>query len=202
MLTSPPLRRRPAPVAWPWRALGVAALAAAGLHLLAWACLRDTGLTGTLGATTASPLAQGIQGIQVRLTRPLASAASVSAPTAPAAPAEQPHLATPTRSTPTRASPYWPADALERSPQPELGWIVDEPALERVQHARVLLKLWVSDLGRIDRVELLRAEPPGDWPDQALRALADTRMLPGLRQGQPVHATVVVEIAAEVERFQ
>lgn len=228
MLASPPLRRHAAPAAWPWRALGVAALAAAGLHLLGWACLRDAGLTGALDSTPAPPVAPGVR---VRLASPSASIAPISplsplsptSPTsalvdnAPAVPSASPRpsetapsaeLATqagPAVSTAaphTRASPYWPADDLERSPQPELSWVVDESELERVRHARVLLKLWVSDLGRIDRVELLQAEPAGDWPSRALRFLADTRMLPGLREGQAVNATVVVEIAAEVERFQ
>lgn len=231
MLASPPLRRHAAPAAWPWRALGVAALAAAGLHLLGWACLRDAGLTGALDSTPAPPVAPGVR---VRLASPSASIAPISplsplspitpiTPTsalvdnAPAAPSASPRpsetapsaeLATqagPAVSTAaphTRASPYWPADDLERSPQPELSWVVDESELERVRHARVLLKLWVSELGRIDRVELLQAEPAGDWPSRALRFLADTRMLPGVRAGQAVNATVVVEIAAEVERFQ
>jgi len=225
MLASPPLRRHAAPAAWPWRALGVAALAAAGLHLLGWACLRDAGLTGALDSTLAPPVAPGLR---VRLASPSAPIAPVSpispislisalVDNAPAVPSGSPRpsetapsaelatLAAPAVSTAsrhTRADPYWPADDLERSPQPELSWVVDESELERVRHARVLLKLWVSELGRIDRVELLQAEPAGDWPSRALRFLADTRMLPGVREGQAVNATVVVEIAAEVERFQ
>lgn len=219
MLASPPLRRHAAPAAWPWRALGVAALAAAGLHLLGWACLRDAGLTGVLDSTPAPPVAQGLR---VRLASPsdpitqIAPIAAVveNAPAAPsgaptpseAAPSSEPATqaapAVSTASRHTRANPYWPADDLERSPQPELSWVVDESELERVRHARVLLKLWVSELGRIDRVEVLQAEPAGDWPSRALRFLADTRMLPGLREGQAVNATVVVEIAAEVDRFQ
>lgn len=222
MLASPPLRRHAAPAAWPWRALGVAALAAAGLHLLGWACLRDAGLTGALDSTLAPPVAPGLR---VRLASPSAPIAPVSlisptsalvdnalaAPSGSPLPSETaPSAELDTQAGPavsaaaphTRASPYWPADDLERSPQPELSWVVDESELERVRHARVLLKLWVSELGRIDRVELLQAEPAGDWPSRALRFLADTRMLPGVRAGQAVNATVVVEIAAEVERFQ
>lgn len=219
MLASPPLRRHAAPAAWPWRALGVAALAAAGLHLLGWACLRDAGLTGVLDSMPAPPVAQGLRVRLASSSAPIAPTASMTAvvENAPAAPTGSPspsetapsaELATQaapavsTASPHTRASPYWPSDALERSPQPELGWVVDESELERVRHARVLIKLWVSELGRIDCVEVLQAEPAGDWPSRALRFLADTRMLPGVREGQAVNATVVVEIAAEVERFQ
>lgn len=98
--------------------------------------------------------------------------------------------------------PYAPADTLDQSPRPELGWFLDEDVLTPLLHGRMLVQLWVSAEGRIDRAELLQAEPPGEWALRALRPLPGTPMRAGVRAGRPVAATLVVELVTDNERFR
>lgn len=100
------------------------------------------------------------------------------------------------------ASTYLPAEELDQAPTPEPGWVLDEAALERVGRARMWLRLWVSELGRIDRVALIHAEPAGAWAEQAIAPLPDTRMQPAERHGRPVAATIVVELTADLESMR
>lgn len=100
------------------------------------------------------------------------------------------------------ADRYLSADQLDRPPSPEPGFILDEAAFNEVGAARLVLRLWVSAQGRIDRVTVLRVEPSGAWVDRAIRPLPDTRMRPGELAGQPVASTLVVELSASIETFR
>lgn len=102
----------------------------------------------------------------------------------------------------TLASNYLPVEQLDRGPAPEPGWILDEAALEQVGRAHMRLRLWVSETGRIDRVAVLHAEPPGDWVDHALRPLPSTPMRPAERDGRAVASTTVVELTANLETMR
>lgn len=97
---------------------------------------------------------------------------------------------------------YLPADQLDHAPSPEPGWILDEDAFSEVGAARMVLRLWVSAQGRIDRVAVLHAEPGGPWVDRAILPLPETRMRPGERAGQAVASTVVVELLADLETIR
>lgn len=100
------------------------------------------------------------------------------------------------------ASTYLPAEELDHGPAPEPGWILDENVLEEVGRAHMRLRLWVSDKGRIDRVVVLHAEPPGDWVDHAIQPLASTHMRPAERDGRSVASTTVVELTANLESMR
>lgn len=102
----------------------------------------------------------------------------------------------------TFASTYLPAEELDQGPAPEPGWILDENVLEHVGRAHMRLRLWVSDKGRIDRVVVLHAEPPGDWVDQAIQPLPSTHMRPAERDGRSVASTTVVELTANLETMR
>jgi len=97
---------------------------------------------------------------------------------------------------------YVPAEALSDRPRPEPGWVLDEDALASVRQARLTMRVWVSAQGRIDRVALLSAEPPGEWAERTLQRLPDTAMSPGFKDGHAVPSTLVVEIASENESFR
>ena len=111
-------------------------------------------------------------------------------------------------SPPPLSGPQWlrgryaPSESLDPGPRPQLGWFLDEDALAPLPFGVMEVQLWVSAEGHIDRVELLRAEPPGEWALRALRPLPGTPMRPGLRDGQPVASTVVVELVSENERLR
>lgn len=97
------------------------------------------------------------------------------------------------------ATTYVPADQVDRPPQPDPGWIIDEAAFTHVGRGTVVLRLWVSESGRIDRVSVVQAEPPGDWVTQAIRPLPETRMRPAERGGRAVASSVVVELVADLD---
>ena len=100
------------------------------------------------------------------------------------------------------ASTYLSADEVDQGPVPELGWILDESALEQVGRARMRLRLWVSENGRIDRISVIHAEPAGDWVERAIRPLPDTRMRPAERDARPVASTIVVELSSDLETMR
>lgn len=207
------------------KGLMLAGVAAVALHVLCTWALGRAGWTGSgassrlatavhgVSQAVAPPL--GASGLRVRLTSvapPMAltsylSEAMDARPRSDAAQgavvdaAEETVNATETATAgpASLASAYLPAEEVDRGPTPEPGWVLDEAALERVGAAHVRLRLWVSERGRIDRVVLIHAEPPGAWVERAIRPLADTRMLPAERQGRPVASTIVVELTADLE---
>jgi len=98
------------------------------------------------------------------------------------------------------ASIYRDASELDQSALPLADWVLDEEALRGLPHTLIQLRLKVSAGGQIDRVEVLKADPPGQWVLMALRRLSETPMQAGLRDGRPVASTLVVELATENER--
>lgn len=100
------------------------------------------------------------------------------------------------------ATSYLPAESVDQGPAPDLGWLIDEAALPQVPRVRLLLRLWVSEHGRIDRVMLMEADPPGPWADRVIEPLPDTLMRPAQRGGKAVPATAVVEITADLESMR
>lgn len=186
---------RPWPLLW-------ACVAAVALHLALWAGMR-TGVPGEAAGLAPEAVRGSLApGLRVRLMADaprarvddVAPVASSVTPVPPMAAEAGGHAGV--------AAPYWPSEQLSQGPRPELDWILDEEALGAVRQGRMWLRLWVSEQGRIDRVALLSAEPAGEWAERAVQRLADTRMQPGLKDGQAVPASVVVEIASEIERFR
>lgn len=203
------------------RGVGCALVAAVCVHALAWAFLQRGGLAGSDAALSARDAARSLPAaqpsasgaIELRVlpetAAPLdADEAAAVLPTraallAPSDPIEvPPPQPTAAGAEPGVSIPYWSSDALQASPHPEWDWVLDEEALDRVRQVRMLVQVWVGESGRIDRVQLLQAEPPGPWAEQALSRLGETQMRPGIKDGRPVASTVVVEIATEVERFR
>lgn len=198
---------RPWPLLW-------ACVAAVALHLALWAGMR-TGVPGEAAGLAPEAVRGSLApGLRVRLMADAPRARVDDVAPVADVPASAPALAQASSVTPVPpmaaeagghagvAAPYWPSEQLSQGPRPELDWILDEEALGAVRQGRMWLRLWVSEQGRIDRVALLSAEPAGEWAERAVQRLADTRMQPGLKDGQAVPASVVVEIASEIERFR
>lgn len=99
-------------------------------------------------------------------------------------------------------SSYLSAESVDQGPQPETGWAIDESVLPAVPRVRLLVRLWVSSQGHIDRLTLLQAEPAGAWADRAMESLAETQMIPAQRGEEPVAASTVVEIIADLETLR
>lgn len=216
--------RRPLP------ALGLALLAACACHGAVWWGWVHQGLAGGQAAVAPtavhvrqvegraggglSPasggraeLGSGVEPAHLAVTQSLPVRAESTTPeltSSATTSAEQTTAdgARPMEGTQWLAGRYTPADKLDQSPRPELGWFLDEDVLAPLPHGSMLVQLWVSAEGRIDRAELLRAEPPGDWALRALAPLPGTPMHPGVRDGRPVAATLVVELVSDNERFR
>lgn len=210
--------------------LVAAGLSACGLHVALWWGWTHQGLLGTQAAV--APAAVHVRQVEGRAGGALPSAlGDPAAPGSGGEPAQlaatqvplvqaEPTTAELVRSeqmpseraiadgAPPVGGPQWlagrytPADQLDQSPRPELGWFLDEDVLAPLPHGSMLVQLWVSAEGRIDRVELLRADPPGDWALRALVPLPRTPMRPGASGGRPVAATLVVELVVDNERFR
>lgn len=211
-----------------YRALGGAALAAAVLHGIALLWLAQGGLSLGRGearlvvpnALTA-PDASSASSIHVKWVR-LATSTEAEAPVTPATPGGAGDVTERAPGDLATASPrrvdvpaslpagapdlapmrYESSDSLQSSPRPLVGWVLDEEVLDGVRQATLMLQLWVSSQGRIDRVQLVRAEPPGEWVSRALANFSDTAMVPGVKDGRDVPSILMVEIVTDLEKFR
>ena len=90
---------------------------------------------------------------------------------------------------------YWPAAGLEVRPQimshvmPE--YPADVPAGVR---GRVVLELFISKDGTLDRIRVARAEPRGRFEQAAIKAFSRARYAPGKRKGQAVPSLMRIEV--------
>lgn len=201
------------------RGLIAAAVAAIALHVLGTLALAGEGWSGRGDASRANvgfgsaSLGANAPELRVRLAMlpeappqsNLVEASDQLGPSASAVSAESSGVdadAPAAGGAATFASTYLPAEEVDQGPAPEPGWILDENVLEHVGRAHMRLRLWVSDKGRIDRVVVLYAEPPGDWVDQAIQPLPSTHMRPAERDGRAVASTTVVELTANLETMR
>lgn len=146
------------------------ALSLAAHLLLAWGA---AGLIGDAGA--AASAADGTPTLQVRLAA------------APSADAVEPAARGRAR--------YWPASRLDVRPQIKTHVMPEYPAqLPSGVNGRVVLELYISPQGTLDRVRVVHAEPPGRFEGSALKAFSAARFTPGMRKGKAVHSLVRIEV--------
>ena len=69
-----------------------------------------------------------------------------------------------------------------------------EAAARRFLSGRVVLRLYIDERGAVERVEVLRAEPPGYFEDAASRAFLAARFSPGMKSGRPVKVQMTLEV--------
>ncbi|WP_022663183.1 energy transducer TonB [Paucidesulfovibrio longus] len=81
------------------------------------------------------------------------------------------------------------------------------PAPEYPREARrkgvtgtVLLRFLVERDGSVSRIQVLQADPPGVFEENAIRAVALWRFRPGLRHGEPVRTWVRLPLRFRLER--
>lgn len=198
--------------------LACALVAAAALHAGLWWASPRAGVSGQGGGVTLVPAERAMRGehhlaqMVVRTeARPLAAGTSTerseeaASATTPVADIDRPVAAPraePEGGAAWLSTQYLEGNQLDRSPQPVHGWWLDEATLLAAGRTHLTLKLWVSASGVVDRVEVVRAEPPGDWVVGALRSLPMTPMAPGMKEGRPVAATIVVELQTENEQLR
>jgi protein TonB len=90
---------------------------------------------------------------------------------------------------------YWPASELDVRPQIMTHVMPQYPAdLPAGVKGRVVLELYVSSSGTLDRIRIVRAEPPGRFEQSALKAFTAARFTPGKRKGKSVPSLVRIEV--------
>ena len=90
---------------------------------------------------------------------------------------------------------YWKVDRLDVRPQVRTHVMPEYPAdLPSGINGRVELELYISREGTLDRVRVVRAEPPGRFEKSAAKAFSAARFTPGMRKGKPVASLVRIEV--------
>jgi hypothetical protein len=189
--------RRPRQLGLGWAVCAAVALHGVGALLLsgpAWSGRGDSAVGG--GALLTQT--RGSLRVRLAVEQSVASVDPVELESAPMKASGGTPLGTDDRGS-LLAATYLPAELVDRPPEPDPGWIIDEAAFTEVGRGTMVLRLWVSESGRIDRVRVVQAEPPGEWLTQAIRPLPETRMRPAERGGHAVASTVVVELAADFD---
>lgn len=59
---------------------------------------------------------------------------------------------------------------------------------------KVLLRLYLSDRGELDRIDLVEASPPGLFEEAALEAAKALRFKPAMLNGRAVRSLKVIEV--------
>lgn len=107
-----------------------------------------------------------------------------------------PEPAEPSAAPPIPLPYYYPLRELDRRPvalEP-VAPIMGEARAGDPQEGFVVLRLLLSETGGIDRVLLVRSEPPGVFDTSALAAFSGAKFSPGIRQGVPVRSEMVIRV--------
>lgn len=100
-------------------------------------------------------------------------------------------------SNPVEAAPpqYRRPAELDVKPQIKTHVMPEYPAeLPAGVRGRVVLELYISSAGTLDRIRTARAEPPGRFEQAALRAFSGARFTPGILKGKAVPSVVLIEV--------
>jgi protein TonB len=89
---------------------------------------------------------------------------------------------------------YFAAHELDRGPQIQSHVEPRFPALALGPSGRVVLRLYVDETGRVDRIAVESGDPTGGFEASAREAFAAARFLPGVKGGVPVKALVRIEV--------
>jgi protein TonB len=83
---------------------------------------------------------------------------------------------------------------LDPGPRPLEDIEPEYPDPVHLREGTVVLRLLISDTGRVDNVAVVRAEPRGVFEQAALEAFSRARFSPGLAAGTPVKSQITVEV--------
>lgn len=69
-----------------------------------------------------------------------------------------------------------------------------EAAARRFLSGRVVVRLYIGEDGKVEKVDVVSAEPPGYFEDAAVRAFRAARFSPGMKDGRPVRVQMTLEV--------
>jgi len=176
----------PPPAVYPaadWRRLGAALAASCLVH----AALVLVPYFGS--SSTASPRSVQKPGPVRILELRLEQADSTEAGPAPNRARGSNHL-------PIRAPTYYRTDELTRPPRPTSEPRLDVPkSVARSVSGKVVLKLWINELGRVESVEVESSNVPETVSATAAAAFGKLRFVPGEIDGRRVRTLMTIEVA-------
>ena len=101
----------------------------------------------------------------------------------------------PRRSGLLRAPPrYFTAEELDRRPLIQSHVEPQFPALALAPTGRVVLRLYVGEDGRVERIAVESGDPTGAFEAAARAAFGPARFLPGMKGGVAVKAMLRIEV--------
>jgi protein TonB len=83
---------------------------------------------------------------------------------------------------------------LDPGPRPLEDIEPDYPDPVYLREGTVVLRLLISDTGRVDNVAVVRAAPRGVFEQAALDAFGKAKFAPGMAAGTPVKSQITVEV--------
>lgn len=83
---------------------------------------------------------------------------------------------------------------LDPGPRPLEDIEPEYPDMTYLREGIVVLRLLISETGRVDDVGVVRAEPRGVFEQAAVEAFSKARFSPGLAAGTPVKSQITVEV--------
>jgi periplasmic protein TonB len=111
----------------------------------------------------------------------------------PSAIAPQPQPA-PRRSGLRQAPRYFMAEELDQRPLIQSQVDAQFPVLALAPTGRVLLRLYVGEDGRVERIAVESGDPTGAFEAAARTAFGSARFLPGMKDGVAVKALLRIEV--------
>jgi TonB family protein len=94
-----------------------------------------------------------------------------------------------------RFSEYIPRLQLEKPPVPIEEVQLEYPPEALGQSGVVVLRLFISEFGMVDELEIVSAVPPGIFDAAARRDFSRVRFAPGRRFGLAVKSQLQIEVA-------
>jgi hypothetical protein len=92
---------------------------------------------------------------------------------------------------------YFTAAELDQRPVPVSAIDLDPPAGVPARDGNVVARILISEHGRADKVQILAADPEGEFERIVIDAFAAAAYRPGVRNGRPVKSQLTVEIKFE-----
>lgn len=187
---------------WPWfehagaRRLLIAAGVSVALHAaIALSISRQPGSSDSLGQPRDStPL---IARLASAVTESVLPAEPVVTPAPVAAPAPPPAPASATNVPGTAATPgvyYFKASELDRRPFPLARIEVPPPESATAESGAVMIRLRVSERGRVEDARIMFGTGVAEFEEAALRAFSGAQFQPGYRGNVAVRSEMLIEV--------
>ncbi len=106
----------------------------------------------------------------------------------------EPATARPPTLSPASSTGYAVAAGLDPPPRPLDDIAPDFPEAAGTRGGSVVLRLFISETGAVDKIEIVRSTPPGLFDAAALAAFGSARFSPGFLAGVPVRSQVMYEV--------